>query len=286
MFKRHNFWLQLGLLIALVLIVAYFFPNLGGASTGKGLSVRYIDVGHGEAILISCENQHMLIDAGPAASSKKLISYLDNFRLRTIDYVVATHPHGDHIGGMASVLQNFQVGLFIMPDAAGNSVYFEDMLDAIADNHCETSYAQAGDRYAIGNAFATVLSPQKGMYSENLNDYSVVILLEYQGFSFLFTGDAEAQTELALLPSLPDTVDVLKVAHHGSSTSTTPEFLDAVSPVSYAVICCGAGNDYGHPHKAVLDRLTAAGAEIYRTDVSSNILINVTEGKMNVYTDR
>lgn len=244
------------------------------------MAVHFIDVGQGDAILVLTRpGATVLIDGGPREAGPVVVEYLRAQGIAEIDLVIATHPHEDHIGGLIAVLDAFPVRRLIDSGQPHTTRTFDDYLSRVERQveagrmAFETPEGQAV-RLA-SNVSLTVLGPVNRMGS--LNDGSVVCRLDFGQTSFLFTGDAEAAAEAALLSRGANLrADVLKVGHHGSSTSTGPAFLSAVSP-SHAVISAGAGNAYGHPTPQTLERLAAAGARIYRTDLGGH-LVFVTDG--------
>ena len=276
--------------IALVAIVRFFGDYFDPAEeqtrqqpavlADGNCAVHFINVGQADSILIiSPSGESMLIDAGEKATSKELIKYIQEQGISKLDIVVATHPHSDHIGGMADIIKAFEIGEFIAPKATHTTVTFENMLDALLEKNLQVTTPVPGAVFSLGENGPgfTVLGPI-GDDFENLNNASVAFRMVYGETSFVFTGDAEASSEKQMLDSgrvLPS--DVLKLGHHGSSTSTSQAFLDAVAP-KIAVISCGVDNSYGHPHKETLEKLKKAQITIYRTDLDSTIVL-VSDGK-------
>ncbi len=251
----------------LVLIIALVFvPIIATAD----MSVTFFDVGQGDSALVQADGQNMLIDAGPNESSDALLSYLAASGINKLDIVIGTHPHEDHIGGMADVIAKYPVGSIWMPKAMSETQTFEGLLLAIQAKGLKVTAPTPGTKYDLGNAKITVLAPISQTY-DDLNNYSIVLRIDYGETSFLFMGDAETLVENELLQSKSNVdADVLKVAHHGSDTSSSDAFLAAVTP-SWAIISCGEGNDYGHPHAETLARLKAAGTTILRIDLDGTI---------------
>lgn len=254
----------------------------GGGSASGTLEVYFFDVGQGDSELIRLPGgENILIDAGTSSTEDELVGELRSLGAETLDLVVATHPHADHIGGMAAVIDAFDVRQVVMPRVSESDTpttkTYENLLQSIADKGLTITPAEPGDELlSSGGAVLTVLAPNGEDYGD-LNNYSVVLRLTYGEDSFLFTGDAEEASEEEMLSlDWPLTATVLKCGHHGSETSTSPAFLDAVSP-QYAVISCGVDNDYGHPDAVTLEKLEAAGAEVFRTDLQGTILAS-TDG--------
>ena len=246
------------------------------------LQVYYFDVGQADSELICLPTgEHILIDAGTSSTQEELVRQLRSLGAETLDLVVATHPHADHIGGMAAVLEALTVEQIVMPVTSDSSTpttqTYEALLDAIGEEGLTVTPAQAGEEiWNGGGASLQVLAPNAQSYGD-LNDYSVVLRLAYGADSFLFTGDAEETSEEEMLSrGYTLSATVLKCGHHGSETSTSQPFLDAVRP-QYAVISCGVDNDYGHPDQVTLDRLEVVGAEVFRTDLQGTI-VAFTEG--------
>ncbi len=244
--------------------------NLSNGNLSGNLKIHYIDVGQGDGIFIELPNdQTILIDAGEKTNGNQIVNYIKALDYNSIDYAIATHPHADHIGGMTAVINNLNIGKFYMPDIEHTTKTFENMIDALISNNVDVYIAQAGvDIVNINGLQARFLSPM-GNYGSNLNNWSAVVKLNFGQNSFLFMGDAESQVE----NNLSDVkADVLKVGHHGSSSSSGLSFLKKVVP-KYAIISVGAKNSYGHPAEETINNLTAIGCEIYRTDLSGTIII-------------
>lgn len=240
------------------------------------MRVSFIDVGQGDSEFIELPNgQTLLIDAGTNETGANVTEYISFLGYSSIDYVVGTHPHEDHIGGLDDVINAFDIGALYMPKVIADTKTFEDVLDAAEAKGLSINTAKAGvSLVSEEDLKVEMLAPTLDSY-ENTNDYSAVIKIVYDDTSFLFMGDSEEFSENLITGSLDS--DVLKVGHHGSTTSTGDDFLKKVSP-AYAVISCGKGNSYGHPHQETLDKLVSFGAEVYRTDELGTV-IAVSDGK-------
>ena len=238
------------------------------------LEVTFIDVGQADSILLENEGHYMLIDAGNNEDGPKLVNYFKKQNISNFDYVIGTHPHEDHIGGLDDVIENFNIETFYMPDVITTTKTFEDVLDALAKKNMTLSIPKTNATFKLGDATVKVLYVGTEEESD-LNNTSIVLKVTYQNISFLFTGDASTKVEEQLNKSdLQSTV--LKVGHHGSSTATNEEFLNTVNP-QYAVISVGVDNQYEHPHTTVLNTLASHNITTYRTDQDGTIKI-ITDG--------
>jgi competence protein ComEC len=244
---------------------------------GGSVTVHFIDVGQGDATLIQTGEGSVLIDGGDRQAGAAVVQYLKDANVGRLAYVIATHPHSDHIGGLINVFGAFEAGAVIMPKVAHSTVTFERFLEAIEKNNIPLQEPAAGQTFTLGGAVFAIVAPNEKDY-RNLNNYSVSLRMHYGGTSFLFTADAEKESEHEMLENKRGlSAQVLHVGHHGSATSTTQAFLDAVSP-EIAVISVGKGNSFGHPHGEVIKRLENAGAAIYRTDLHGTIIMS-TDGR-------
>ncbi|NSB16653.1 ComEC/Rec2 family competence protein [Clostridium beijerinckii] len=243
------------------------------ADTNK-MFVHYIDVGQGDCILVQVNNKNLLIDSGPKSDKRKLFNYLSGLNLNKLDYVIATHPHEDHIGNMDDIIKTYSIGTFYAPKVESTTKSFEDMVDALKDKNLKVHVLKNNSNSIdLGeNTKVNVFSPNKDFY-DNLNNYSPVIKIQYGNTSFLFTGDAEKEVEKEILNNNEDiSADVLKVGHHGSSTSTSKDFLKKVNP-SIAVISVGKDNIYNHPDAVTTKLLDENSIKTYRTDKDGTIVI-------------
>ena len=242
----------------------------GNGSGESSFFVHFIDVGQADAALILCSGKTMLIDGGNKEDSDLIYAYLQKQNITHLDYVVCTHAHEDHVGGLSGALTAATVGTVYAPVTDYDSKAFRDFAQKTAERGREITVPQAGDVFNLGDSVVTVLGPRKS-YSDT-NNTSIVLRIVYGGTSFLFTGDMESDAETNLLESgvmLKSTV--LKVGHHGSSSSTSYRFLKEVAP-KYAVISVGKDNQYDHPNEDVLSRLRDADTVLYRTDMQGDIV--------------
>ena len=255
-------------IFSILLLVIY----VNGCAKEKLFSVHIIDVGQGDSIFIqTLEDKRILIDAGDEEAEHTVYSYLKRKGVKKIDVLIATHPDTDHIGSMDYIIDKFKISHFYMPDAKTDSEAFYNLLDSCRDKNLKIEYLTKGDVLKIDSSTTMeILSPSTITDKNNLN--SIVSLLNYKGYEFLFTGDAEKENESEILSScnLPD-IEFLKAGHHGSSSSSTNEFIEKLKPEAVA-ISCGYNNDYGHPHRSVLDTFRENGSVVYRTDKNGSLV--------------
>ena len=236
------------------------------------LQVYFLDVGQGDSTIVVSDGESMIIDGGSYSASDFLYSFIRNtLKLTHMDYMISTHPHEDHVGGLAAVLNAVPVDLILTPTLEWDSKKFESMKSYAEKQGTPMSVPYEGDTLQLGNATITILHcwPEARDYS-GTNDMSIVVRIDYGQTSFIITGDAEMYSEYMMIDSgFPLKADVLRVAHHGSYTACSQQFIDAVDP-AYTVISCGKNNSYGHPHQVTLDKLT--DTKLYRTDLQGTIL--------------
>ena len=239
------------------------------------MAVHFLDVGQGDCSLIVMPNgKTVLIDASTNDEGENILEYLSLYDIDRIDFFVLTHPHADHIGGAKDIVEGIKVGKIVMPDVTTDTSVFENLLNAIDKKHIPVHIAEVGEIISLGNANLKVLAPVKK--TDDLNNMSIVLRLDYGNTSFIFTGDAEEPSESDMLDRFGKNefkADVIKIGHHGASTSSSEEFLKAVSP-KYAVISCGKENSYGHPHSETVSKLNDLGITYYRTDKVGNVVFS------------
>ncbi|WP_167957494.1 ComEC/Rec2 family competence protein [Anaerosporobacter faecicola] len=243
------------------------------------MKVHYIDTGESDSILIESNKHYMLIDAGDVDDVDTVVGYLKKQKVKTLDYLILTHPHADHIGAASSVIDIFIIKKIIMPSKTNNTKVYETLLDTIAKNNLKITKPKVGKSYTLGKASFTLLAPNSYEYGSNLNNYSISLRLVNGKNSFLFVGDCETEA-LSDIQKNKQTIasDVLLCGHHGSKTSTTATLLKAVSP-TYAVISVGK-NSYGHPSSTTLSLLKKKKITTYRTDENGTIIATSTGTKI------
>ena len=248
-----------------------YTPDFDAVSAG--VTVDVLNVGNADSILIRSNGEAMLIDGGETATTEYVLEFLEKHEIFKLDYLIATHPHTDHIGGLIGVAEKIEIGQLIMPKVEHATRTYEKFIDTLIAKEVKAVVPVVGEKYAIGNAEFVILAPNSDTY-KNLNDYSVVIRLVYENTSFLFTGDAESVSENEIIDNnLTLSSDFLKVGHHGSDTSSKKRFLQEIRP-KFAVISTDGGKA---PSDKVLQRLREVGAEVYRTDVNG-IVTAISDG--------
>lgn len=239
-------------------------------SENSSFEVHYIDVGQGDCSLVLCDGEAMLIDGGESSESSKVYSYLRNHGIDHLEYIVATHAHSDHIGGLSGALNYATVDVALCPVTSYDSKTFDSFVKYLGQQGVSITVPTAGSTFTLGSASVTILGPQKD-YDEP-NDTSIVMKIVYGNTSFLFTGDAERTSEADILDAGYDlSATVLKVGHHGSDTSTSYPFLREIMP-EYGIIQVGEDNSYGHPTEDTLSRLRDAEVKVYRNDLQGTII--------------
>ena len=248
------------------------------------LNITYLDVGQADTILIQNDGHNMLIDAGNNEDGPLLVQYFKEQNITKFDYLIATHPHEDHIGGMDDIVKNFDIDKIYMPDITTTTKTFLDLLDAIEEKNMTFDVPKINQSFTLGHTLFQVI--YTGNDKKNLNNASIVLKASFKNTSYLFTGDATSEVEKKILKK-DIQATVLKVGHHGSKYSTTTTFLEKVNP-TYAIISVGKNNSYNHPNQTTIDKLTKKNIEIHRTDQEGSIFlksdgktINITSKKTN-----
>ena len=264
------------ILSSLLLMLLMFTAGCGTIASAENLLVYFLDVGQADAAILQCGDEVMMIDGGESSDSSLIYSYLTKtLGITHIDYMIATHPHADHIGGLSGALNACSVGVVYSPVTSYDSKQFSSLVKYTQKQGRDLTVPEVGDSFAFGDAHVQFLSPSQ-KYS-NTNDSSIVVRIVHGINTFLFAGDAEWDAEHDMVDSGYDlSATVLKVGHHGSDTSSSYVFLREVMP-KYAVISCGKDNSYGHPTEGVLSRLRDVGAQIFRTDLQGDVVF-VSDG--------
>lgn len=245
------------------------------------LIVDYIDVGQADSILLRNKDKIMLIDAGTNEQGKEVVNFLKEEGILKIDYLIGTHPHEDHIGGLDDVINNFDIGKIYMPKRQTTTKTFKDVLNAIKSKKLIITQPKKGETIELGQAKCEFMT-EPIIDDDNINLSSLTLRVEFGNNSFLFMGDAEKQNEKTI--TWPKT-DVLKVGHHGSDTSSSKEFLEQVNP-KYSIIMVGEGNTYKLPKQPIIDRIEKQGSKIYRTDKNGNIKIITDGNNLEIKTEK
>lgn len=273
--KQQPGWVLIFLFIMLTLAVAYVLYSRQeqtgpSPAAGGSLEVHFIDVGQADSALVICDGHYMLIDGGNAGDSDLVYAYLERRGAKRLDYMVASHAHEDHIGGLSGALNYAAVDTALCPVTEYSSKVFQNMVKYLGEQGKSITVPEPGDKFDLGSARVEILGPVKTY--DDTNNTSIVLRIDYGETSFLFTGDMETGAEEDLIDSGANlSATVLKAGHHGSDTSTGYRFLREVMP-EYAVISVGEGNKYGHPSGEVLSRFRDAGTEVYRTDMQGHII--------------
>ncbi len=295
--KRLLLWLLVGLILAAAALAALWsrgmitLPLIEGGGKPEMISssapadgvrarIDVLDVGQGSAMLIQSGGEAMLVDGGGSAYSSRTVAYLKERGVTHLKYIVATHYDADHLYGVVGALEAFGADTVLLPDYEEESYVYQVFRQHLANRNAATVYPQPGDSFDLGYCRFTVLAPCGSDY-EKENDRSIALRFTDGVHSLLVTGDAEAQSEAEMVQNNKGErrlrSDVYVAGHHGSGSSSTEAFLRAVKP-SFAIISCGAGNDYGHPHGSVLNRLKNLRTGLYRTDKQGDIVFYFTDG--------
>lgn len=278
-------------ILCIIFFVSFFLlgytskDNINSKLKYSETRIHFINVGQGDSILIENNNYNILIDSGPNSARDTLISYLKKYKIKKLDYLIASHPHEDHIGSMDNIVNNFYIEEFIMPKILTTDKNFSNLVKALKSKGLTIKNINDNLKIQLSKDNYIDFIWAGDISDDNLNNHSIVIKYVNKNTSFLFTGDIEKEVENILLSSnksLESTV--LKVAHHGSKTSSSKAFLSKVNP-RIAVISCGMGNDFGHPHKATLKALENLNSKILRTDINGNIIIKTNGDTLMIFTE-
>ncbi|MBE6764387.1 MAG: MBL fold metallo-hydrolase [Ruminococcaceae bacterium] len=253
---------------------------------GDEMVIHFIDVGQGDCSLVQGGGVNILIDSGENGMGTVVVEYLEKIGVSKLHWIIGSHPHSDHIGGIDTVIKSVEVDNLMLPvvDESLTPVTstYSDVLDAAEEYDVSLTMAKAGDFYEFDGMMMEILSPDTQFNYSDLNDCSLVVRFSVNGFSYLTTGDISSSVERDILENGYDvSADVLKLAHHGSSTSSSWAFLKRSAP-QYAVVSCGFDNDYGHPHDIVIDRLNELDITIVRRDRLGNVVFTYKEGAVDV----
>lgn len=279
--KRKNN--KISLIILFIAIIGYILttysnylnPSQANETSNQNivttdLKVYFFDVGQADSILITNNGHNMLIDAGNNEDGPKLVKYIkEDLGITEFDYLIGTHPHEDHIGGLDDIINNFDIKKIYLPDITTTTKTFEDVLDAISSKELTITIPKIGETFKLGEADFTVL--YTGTNSSDLNSTSIITKMIFGKYSYLFTGDTTSDIEKTILDQNID-IDVLKVAHHGSKYSSSLEFLEKTTP-SYAIISVGKNNSYNHPSSETINNLKKYTNNIYLTSELGTILL-------------
>lgn len=293
--KRNNKFLRK--LIIVLLIIGYYYikdyqesystkdnqpkeQEVQVQQVSSDLTIHYIDVGQADSILIINKEYSMLIDAGNNEDGPLLVDYLKEQNITKIDYVVGTHPHEDHIGGLDDIIDNFNIQEVYLPEVMTTTKTFEDVLDSIETKELEITIPTIGDKFTLGEMNFEVI--YTGTNEKDLNSSSIILKMTFGNYSYLFTGDTTEEIEKTILEKNIN-IDILKVSHHGSKYSSCEEFLKVATP-THAIISAGEGNSYGHPEQETIDRLKKHTDKIYITKDIGTIVLTSDGTSININT--
>lgn len=274
--KFYKRFINLLLITAITLGGVFSNPMPATAANIDEMKVHFIDVGQGDATLITCGGHAMLIDSGDDSKGTAIQNYLKKQNIKKLDYLILTHPDADHIGGAPVIITKFEIDKVFVSNYEKDTKTYQKLIQALDNKRLKYTTPDVGAQYSLGTATITILAPNDTY--DNPNDASVACIIQNGNNKFLFTGDAEEDAEEDILDNgINISADVYHVGHHGSRYSTSKDFFDAVKP-SYAVISCGEGNSYGHPHAEPLNTFRMNGVKVFRTDEEGTI-IATSDGK-------
>ena len=274
------------IILSILIIIAFIYSEYSESikettPVTTDLIIEYLDVGQGDSILITTNNHNMLIDAGNNKDGKLLVNYFKEKNIKEFEYVIGTHPHEDHIGGMDNILKNFKVDKIYMPNVTTNYKTYTEIIDYLNKNNQEITIPYIGEIFYLGEAKIRVI--YTGTDPDNINNDSIILKLTFGNYNFLFTGDTTKEIEDTLLNENIES-DVIKIAHHGSPYSNSLAFLKKVNP-KYAIISVG-DNDYNQPSDIILNRLKLMNIETYRTDKQGTIVIQTNGEEIKISTKK
>lgn len=280
--KIENILYTFLVILGFLAIVYYIYQSNKQESSIENIEVQMIDVGQAESILIRNDNHNILIDAGNNKDGELLVTYFKELGIKSFDYVIGTHPHEDHIGGLDNIINNFEVKNVMMPDVTTNTKTFEEVLDAVEKKKLQIEIPKIDSTFKVGELLFTII--HSGTNNEDLNGSSIVLRMDYKNSSYLFTADLTGEVEATLLEKNID-VDVYKVAHHSSVHSNTYEFLEKVTP-KYAIISFAKENDYYYPHVKTINRLKKHTDKIYTTSDLGTIIIHDDGNNIEITSEK
>lgn len=265
------------ILILLLVIFLLNIPiNIFSIKSKDELKVHCINVNHGDAILIQQGNHYMAIDGGKEKDENTLRKYYSSLGIKKLDYVISTHCHEDHMGSLDFLIDKYEIGKLYMSHSKLQSKTYSNFMKVVNKKNIDITVPETGETFMLGKAICTIIAPKEKDYNQ-VNDYSLVVRVEFKNKSFIFMADAETLTEDEIMEgNFNIKSDVIKIGHHGSGTSTSDQFLDAVSP-KYAIISVGANYEIKHPRLKIMQRLQDRNITVYRTDENGSI-IATTDG--------
>ena len=292
--KKQSRYAKLRLILSIIVLVLLIAAELtgnapwdeenAGGDPNAQMEIHMIDVGQGESILVRSGQETMLVDAGVRGTGDEIAAYLQAQGIQKLDRLLITHDHSDHQGGLKRLLQDVDTDLLMLYDGGDRDSGYLLAGELAGSSSCDVAFMEKGQKFTLGDISITVVFPNAGYQNDNLNSMSVVLLLECGGKRVLLTGDSTAAAELQYYEELPR-IDVLKLAHHGSGGSNSTEMLQHIRP-TMALLSCGVDNDYGHPHKRVMQDLQDLGVAVYRTDEQGSLLLTLKDGTFTVTTQR
>ena len=274
------------ILILLIIIGIYFYynkpTNTNKKLVNKDFSIHFIDIGEGDSIIISSNNEYILIDTGKYEYKDKLLKYIDNLNIKEFKYVIGTHAHEDHIGTMPTIIRNYKVDRFLMPSCEVNNTSYTLTRKELDKKNISYEIPSIDEEYTLNDTKLKVISISDNC--DELNDTSIVLKVTYKNNKFLLTGDATKEVELNILDKDLKS-DLLKVSHHGSNDASSAQFLNKVKP-DYAIISVGENNGYHHPHHVTLQKLDKINAKVFRTDLNGNIIAYSDGNNIKIKTEK